>query len=106
MQESVITSYFIAQVTALIPDQIYGARLLIDGEQKNNELIQRVRKTLSDFGHHLSDVKARDSRLEDGIQIADMIAGAVLDQLQGEPSSFDRIQHSVKFEEFEAKTRR
>ncbi len=92
---------FVAQLVSPVSQPLKGAYLLIDGERKHLvELRRRIRKTLSDVGYHLYGVQMRDSRLEDGIQIADMIAGALMDQLEDKSRLFDLIRGEVEVQEF------
>ena len=61
---------------------------------------KRIRKTLSDADLRLSQVQLRDSRIEDGLQIADMLAGATLDGMQGGPRFFNLIRGEVLYQEY------
>ncbi len=97
---------FIAELVTPVSRYLERAQLLVDGEHKHLvELRRRIRKTLSDAGYQLDNVQMRDSHLEAGIQIADMIAGAVMDSLQGRARLFEMIQREVEVHEFVVRTR-
>jgi len=85
-----------------VSHELEGAQLLVDGERDLIKLRRRIGKTLSAEGYELDDVQLRDSRLEVGLQLADMLAGAVMDVLEGKPILFDLIQAGVTLKSFAA----
>lgn len=78
VREPDFLAFFIAECVQPWAKELDGMRLLIDGKPKQDSQIRNaVRVELSHRGHRLNDVKMRPSRLEDGLQLADMLAGAL-----------------------------
>ena len=79
------------------PDLIEKALLLVDGRRGDVALARSIRMAVSravESGRKIK-VKTRPARDEDGLQIADMIAGTVVNRLQGKRHYLDRVGDRV-----------
>ena len=90
MREAEIYGHFVSDLL-LRADQtiIEQALLLVDAQRSDVVLVRCIRVAVSHalegakVTYGLRKVKARPAREEDGIQIADMIAGAMVNRLEG-----------------------
>lgn len=85
-----IIQHFVADLVVGLPREMAeGATFIFDGHRKETKVTRGIRVAIS----HLQKERGLDYRLkrvlprplteEDGVQIADMIAGAVLDKVDG-----------------------
>lgn len=89
MKEVEIYGHFVSDLV-LRTDQtiIEQALLLVDAQRSDMVLVRGVRVAIShaleetELAYGLRRVKARPAREEDGIQIADMLTGAMVDRLR------------------------
>lgn len=81
---------------------VEGAYLLVDAQRSDAFLVRGIRVTISralekaGVTYRLKKVKARPAREEDGLQIADMVAGAMLDRLEGKQDYLAKLEEHLR----------
>jgi len=78
--------FFVTEVVRLIPEhERQGATLLLDQFDEAGRAITALKRTLTARGihHGFKRIRARRSRSEELIQIADLVAGAILRKYSG-----------------------
>jgi hypothetical protein len=85
-----MVEHFVAEaVVGARRERVENAVLIFDGPRRETKTIRGIRVAISrllekrDLDHRLKRVTARPSAEEDGLQVADMIAGAALDEATG-----------------------
>jgi len=110
MREAEIYGHFVSDLV-LRADQtiIEQASLLVDAQRSDMVLIRGIRVAVSralggaEVNYGLRKVKARPAREEDGIQIADMIAGAMVSRLEGKRDYLAELQEHLSVWHYEPK---
>ena len=102
MREQERLGFFVADLTLRIESDWFEKSLLVvDGQRKDTALTQGLRTAIGQAleragrPHRLHRVRARPARSEDGLQIADMIAGTVVSRLRGRKNYLDQIKDRV-----------
>ena len=110
MREQERLGIFVANLILRVePDLIEKSLLLVDGQRKDTALAQGIRVAIaralerSGRPRRLRKVKTRPARSEDGLQIADMIAGTVVSRLQGRHHYLDWVGDRVSIWRYEPK---
>ncbi|PKO21129.1 MAG: hypothetical protein CVU38_16345 [Chloroflexi bacterium HGW-Chloroflexi-1] len=85
-----LIEHFVAEaVVGASRESVEDAVLIFDGPRRETRAIRGIRVAISrlleerEMGYHLKKVSARPAVEEDGLQIADMLAGAALDSVAG-----------------------
>lgn len=85
------------------------ALLLVDAQRSDMVLVRGIRVAVSfaleeaEVAYGVRKVKARPAREEDGIQIADMIAGAMVDRLEGKRDYLAELKEHLRVWHYEPK---
>lgn len=99
MREPDFLAHFVAECAQQCAEELKGMMLLIDGQPGQDDPVRRaVRIELSRRGHRLSRIKMRPSGQEDGIQLADMLVGALVDAVEAE---FEPELHGRRHDHFQ-----
>lgn len=77
-----LLAYFVGQTAGLIGDMLQRTYLRIDGKRADVAAVRRIRVELSRLGYRLNKLGVVPAHKQDGLQVADMIAGAVLDYIR------------------------
>jgi hypothetical protein len=83
--------------------------LLVDAQRSDMVLVRGIRVAVShaleeaEVAYGLRKVKARPAKEEDGIQIADMIAGAIVDRLRGKRDYLAELEKHLRVWHYEPK---
>ncbi len=101
-----LVAHFVAETVAEMPAELIdGAVLLIDGSRDEVALQQRIRATVSAKLRRvgstlLKDIRVRPAREEDGLQVADMLAGAAASEHIGDNALLGYLRDKVKLVDF------
>jgi hypothetical protein len=77
------------------PEELSEAILVIDGERGKQQFVRRLRQYFSQLGRQqgrrrvFKAIVLKDSRREDGLQYADMIAGVLTERIKRGESAYD-----------------
>ncbi len=89
-----VVNHFIAELVVGAPKEVVeGANLIFDEQRDATKIIRGLRVAISaqlrirKFDYYLKKVTARPAKDEDGIQVADMIAGAAFEEVMGKRAS-------------------
>ena len=110
MREAEICGHFVSDLV-LRTDQtvIEEALLLVDAQRSDVVLARGIRVAVSHaleeagVTYGLRKVKARPAREEDGIQIADMVAGAMVNRLEGKRDYLAKLEEHLSVWHYELK---
>ncbi|MBI3242239.1 MAG: DUF3800 domain-containing protein [Chloroflexi bacterium] len=104
-----LVAHFVAETVAEMPaESIDNAVLLIDGSRDEVALQQRIRIAVSDKLRRvgstlLKDIRVRPAREEDGLQVADMLAGATASEHIGDNALLGYLHDKAKLIDFTGK---
>jgi len=85
------------------------ALLLVDAQRSAVALVRGIRVVVSrameeaGLPHRLTKVKPRPAKEEDGLQIADMIAGTTVDWLEGKQDYLVKVEEHLRIRRYEPK---
>jgi len=103
MGETQFYGHFVADlIIKAEPASIDRALLLVDAQRSDVVLVRGIRtaisRTLKGAGatYQLKKVKPRPAAEEDGLQIADMIAGAMVDWLEGRGNYLAQVEGNLR----------
>jgi hypothetical protein len=110
MKEAEIYGHFVSDLILRVDQTIIEqALLLVDAQRSDMVLVRGIRVAVShaleeaEVVYGLRKVKARPAKEEDGIQIADMIAGAIVDRLRGKRDYLAELEKHLRVWHYEPK---
>jgi len=110
MRETEIYGHFVSELVLRTDQTVMAeALLLVDAQRSDIVLVRGIRVAVSralegaEVAYRLRKVKARPAREEDGIQIADMMAGAMADRLKGERDYLAELEERLSVWYYEPK---
>ncbi|MBM3302409.1 MAG: DUF3800 domain-containing protein [Deltaproteobacteria bacterium] len=103
MREPELYGHFVADLILRTGQTVVeGAYLLVDAQRSDVVLVWGIRVAISraleeaGVAYRLKKVKARPAKEEEGLQIADMIAGAMLDRLEGKREYVTKLEERLR----------
>ena len=110
MREARFYGHFVANLILRAEQtSVNRALLLVDAQRSDVVLVRSIRvavsRALEEAGaaHRPGKVKPRPAKEEDGLQMADMIAGAMVDRLEGKQDYLAKVEEHLRIRRYEPK---
>ena len=110
MKETQFYGHFVADlIIRAEPASVDRALLLVDAQRSDVVLVRGIRTAISrilrgaEATYKLKKVKPRPAAEEDGLQIADMIAGAMVDWLEGRGNYLAQVERNLRLWRYQPK---